>query len=63
VEGGDAAEGEGVVDLSEMTLPEVERVAVVEALKAVGWNQTRAAERLGITRRQLRTKMERFHLL
>jgi DNA-binding protein Fis len=46
-----------------MTLPEVERVAVVEALKAEGWNQTRAAERLGITRRQLRTKMEKFHLL
>ncbi len=58
-----AGEGVPVVDLSEMTLPEVERVAVVEALKAEGWNQTRAAERLGITRRQLRTKMEKFHLL
>jgi len=57
------AAGAPVVDLSAMTLPEVERAAVVEALKAEGWNQTRAAVRLGITRRQLRTKMERHHLL
>ncbi len=51
------------LSLSGMTLSEIERVAVVKSLKAEDWNQTRAAKRLGITRRQLRTKMEKFKLL
>ncbi len=33
-----------------------------EALEASDWNQTRAAEQLGITRRQLKLKMDRYGL-
>jgi len=34
-----------------------------EALEATDWNQTRAATRLGITRRQLKLKMDRYGLV
>ncbi|RMG69474.1 MAG: sigma-54-dependent Fis family transcriptional regulator [Nitrospirae bacterium] len=50
-------------DLSKMKLSELERLAVLNALKEENWNQTRAARRLGITRRQLRTKMIKYNLL
>ncbi len=33
---------------------------IVEALTAAGWNQTRAAESLGVTRRLLKLKMDRY---
>ena len=33
-----------------------------EALERTGWNQTRAAETLGITRRVLKLKMDRFRI-
>jgi len=49
--------------LSGMPLAELERIAVLKALQAEKWNQTKAAQRLGITRRQLRTKMEKYQLL
>ncbi len=54
---------EGIADLSGMTLAELERIAIVKALKSENWNQTRAARRLGITRRQLRTKMVKYKLI
>ncbi len=50
-------------DLSTLKLSELERLAVLNALKQENWNQTRAAKRLGITRRQLRTKMIKYNLL
>ncbi|HEB70768.1 MAG TPA: sigma-54-dependent Fis family transcriptional regulator [Desulfobulbus sp.] len=50
-------------ELSGMPLAELERIAVLKALKAENWNQTHAAKKLGITRRQLRTKMEKYQLL
>ncbi len=56
-------EDKDLLELSGMTLAEIERIAVVKALKSENWNQTRAAKRLGITRRQLRTKMEKYQLL
>jgi len=49
--------------LADLPLAELERIAVLKALKAENWNQTQAAKRLEITRRQLRTKMEKYHLL
>ncbi len=49
--------------LSDMSLAELERIAVLKALKAEKWNQTKAARRLGITRRQLRIRMEKYQLL
>ena len=43
-------------------LQEMERQAIVAALEACGGNQTQAARRLGISRRSLIYKMERFGL-
>ena len=39
-----------------------ERVLLQEALEAVDWNQTRAAERLQISRRALKLKMDRCEI-
>ncbi len=50
-------------DISGLKLAELEKLAVLNALKLENWNQTRAARRLGITRRQLRTKMIKYNLL
>ncbi len=50
-------------DLSGLTLSELERTAVLNALEAENWNQTKTAARLGITRRQIRTKMIKYKLL
>jgi DNA-binding NtrC family response regulator/pSer/pThr/pTyr-binding forkhead associated (FHA) protein len=43
-------------------LAEVERAAIVAALESVGHNQTRAAEKLGLSRRALIYKMEKYGL-
>jgi two-component system, NtrC family, response regulator AtoC len=43
-------------------LQQMERSAIVAALEATGGNQTQAARRLGISRRSLIYKMERFGL-
>ncbi len=43
-------------------LAEVERTAIVAALEADGHNQTRAARRLGLSRRALIYKMEKYGL-
>lgn len=53
----------GAVDLSGLTLSDLEHAAVLNALETENWNQTKAANRLGITRRQLRTKMLKYKLL
>ncbi|MFW8601801.1 sigma-54-dependent transcriptional regulator [Desulfobacterota bacterium M19] len=58
-----SAEDRHLTGLIGMPLAELERIAVLKALKAEKWNQTRAAARLCITRRQLRTKMEKYQLL
>ncbi|MBI1811975.1 MAG: sigma-54-dependent Fis family transcriptional regulator [Nitrospirae bacterium] len=47
----------------EFNLTEVEKRLLLKALKKTSWNQTKAAEILGITRRQLRTKMKNLRLL
>lgn len=47
----------------EFNLTEVEKRLLLRALKKTSWNQTKAAEILGITRRQLRTKMKNLGLL
>jgi two-component system, NtrC family, response regulator AtoC len=43
-------------------LQQIERAAVIAALEACGGNQTQAARRLGMSRRSLIYKMERFGL-
>ncbi|MCS7163520.1 MAG: sigma-54 dependent transcriptional regulator [Thermodesulfovibrio sp.] len=42
---------------------EVEKSLILKALSCTGWNQTKAAEILGISRKQLRTKMKHYGLL
>ncbi len=57
------AEDEKITGIPNLKLPELERAAILGALEAEDWNQTRASARLGITRRQLRTKMVKYNLL
>jgi transcriptional regulator with PAS, ATPase and Fis domain len=45
-----------------MSLGEAERTMLLNALQRAGWNQTRAAALLSITRDTLRYKMKKFHL-
>jgi two-component system, NtrC family, response regulator AtoC len=52
---------EGVVN--EMNLLDTEKRLVIRALTSTSWNQSRAAEVLGISRKQLRTKMKNLGLL
>ena len=44
-------------------LLEAEKSLLLEALERTGWNQTRAAAELGISRKQLRTRMKNHGLL
>jgi len=44
----------------ETAAADFEREVVVETLERYGWNQTRAAEQLRITRRALKLKMDRY---
>ena len=43
-----------------LTLEEMEKLAIVQALKLTGGNKSEAAERLGIHRTSLYDKMRRF---
>ncbi len=47
----------------EFNLPEMERRIIRKALDNTSWNQSRAAVLLGISRKQLRTKMKNLGLL
>jgi len=49
--------------VDEMNLLETEKRLIVRALTNTSWNQSKAAEVLGISRKQLRTKMKHFGLL
>jgi DNA-binding NtrC family response regulator len=48
--------------IDEMTLPELEKKVIGQALEKAAWNQSKAAALLGISRKQLRTKMKNFDL-
>jgi DNA-binding NtrC family response regulator len=60
--------GEDGADARDNTSPlrekvgDVERGAIISALETAGWNQSRAARELGISRRALIYKMERYGL-
>jgi DNA-binding NtrC family response regulator len=47
----------------QMNLLETEKMLIIKALNQTSWNQSKAAEVLGITRKQLRTKMKNLDLL
>jgi two-component system response regulator HydG/two-component system response regulator AtoC len=49
--------------IREFNLPEIEKRTIIKALDATSWNQSKAAELLGISRKQLRTKMKNLELL
>lgn len=49
--------------VDDLNLLETEKQLVLRALQRTSWNQSRAAEVLGITRKQLRTKMKNHGLL
>jgi two-component system response regulator AtoC len=44
------------------TLAEAERIAIEMALDRTGWNKTKAAEALGISRQTLRTKLKEYRV-
>ncbi|WP_353684713.1 sigma-54 dependent transcriptional regulator [Thermodesulfovibrio sp. 3907-1M] len=46
-----------------LNLLEIEKSLILKALTSTGWNQTKAAQILGISRKQLRTKMKNHGLL
>lgn len=59
-------DGEKIVlemPLSDMTLSKVEEKLIIEALNLNDWNQTRTAEKLGVTREVLRYRMKKMGLL
>ncbi len=50
------------VDAGEVTLEDLERRALLQALDATGYNHTRAARKLGITRRTLGYRMDKYDI-
>ena len=50
-------------EVKEFNLPEIEKRTIIRALDKSSWNQSRAAALLGISRKQLRTKMKNLDLL
>jgi len=55
--------GWSIVKENTFNLLEVEKALILKALNSTGWNQTKAAEILGISRKQLRTKMKHHGFL
>ncbi len=51
------------LDLDKMTLDSVEEMVIKKALELTDWNQTKAAEMLGVTRQILRNRMIKMDLL
>ncbi len=49
--------------VGELNLMETEKILILRSLEKTSWNQTRAAQALGISRKQLRTKMKHHGLL
>ncbi|MEJ2110928.1 MAG: helix-turn-helix domain-containing protein, partial [Acidobacteriota bacterium] len=45
-----------------VSLPELDRILVLEALERNGWNQTHAAKFLGISRNALIYRMQKYSL-
>ena len=53
---------EDLPDSKELNLPEIEKMVICKALDKAAWNQSQAATLLGISRKQLRTKMKNLGL-
>ncbi len=59
-EGRPAEDFRGMVPVGNMTLEEMEKHAISQALERTGQNQVRAAKMLGISRDTLRYRMKKF---
>jgi two-component system response regulator AtoC len=57
------AAGDDADEPRTLNLNEIEKNVVIKALDKSSWNQSKAAELLGITRKQLRTKMKNLGLM
>jgi DNA-binding NtrC family response regulator len=53
----------GAEKVRDLNLLETERLLILRSLERTSWNQTKAAEILGISRKQLRTKMKHHGFL
>jgi DNA-binding NtrC family response regulator len=51
------------LDMDKLTLDAVEETVIKKALELTNWNQTKAADMLGITRQVLRNRMIKMDLL
>jgi DNA-binding NtrC family response regulator len=51
------------LDMDKLTLEAVEEMVIKKALELTNWNQTKAAEMLGVTRQVLRNRMIKMDLL
>ena len=61
--GGDRSFGEAAGEgTAALTLPEIERKVLLGALGANGWNVSKAARQLGVSRDTLRYRIEKFQL-
>ncbi len=56
-------DGAEYAEVKEFNLPEIEKRTIIKALDKTSWNQSKAAVLLGISRKQLRTKMKNLELL
>jgi len=59
----DAQDSPARADFSTHHLPTIERQVVMDAMEKTDWNQSQAAVLLGISRKQLRTKMKNLGLM
>ena len=55
-------EGDDAANLYNLVIQEVEKPLIATALKYSGYNQTKTAKILGLSRSTLRKKMERYQL-
>jgi two-component system response regulator HydG/two-component system response regulator AtoC len=56
-------EEEELLEGDNLNLPDIEKKIILKALDKTSWNQSKAAVLLGITRKQLRTKMKNLDML
>lgn len=61
---GHGIDGQNALDIHDLEahLADIEKKIIIEVLEAVRWNRTNAAERLGLTQRQFRYKLAKYHL-
>ena len=58
-----SSQKEQILQTDTYNLSEIERKIILSALEEENWNQTKTAQKLGISRKQLRTKMKNLGLL